>query len=359
MKSIFNSRNYCCFVELFLLSLIFFCSCSRTPSNLFMDGAPVRMAETHFDRCVLDPVHEYSSDSLMGASNIFAVDDANLATRFDSRPYFYKLLSLPEVSLSDPFLMMGRGPNETRSAAGLHIRYEGREVLDILTTDGIYSYFLDDLLDNKLSPFENNDYHDFVKDGLCMLAHNSSRGMFCRVVGNDDFSYRMISYKDSTQAGVYHVFGQNKELISRHVLKQLSHAAAVKPDGTRAVLLMYHFDKANFLDLTGDDNFTVCFNGASPKPDLMELKKDSAQLGDYYLSLNCDDDYIYAWCSTQGYPREYDGITGCFLRIMDWEGKAVAEYFFKQDLKCVTVAPGRTKLFGLSLDEHVFEYDLP
>ncbi len=328
-----------------------------SPSNLFMNGAKVKrqpVPETLYPLLISES-KEYEQLSQIGP-----LDSGHVLVLFreslENNPP-HGLLSLYDIS-KDTMLI-----NHVYDASGMVFfnprTYQGKSYTDILLSLTSMVVLDNENLLTSTYPFiiDTIDFKEFAPYSLYNIKS---------VERVDSTFITEESYYGHVFVRKYSPTGLIMKNYPAYDIASCSYSdfwngLYVKPDGTAAVMAMEFLDKLNFLDLHGDNHFTVITDKRTR--DTHILNKKHTRFSDrcsFYRNAFVTDNYIYV-IYNPGIPEAEakDMATQPFLRVFTWDGIFKAQYKLNKSIFSFVVDEKNHFLIGITWENRIVQYLLP
>lgn len=313
-----------------------------------MEGAEVKIMDDNMKARMLIPEKQYSGNCFSGAVYITSVNDSLLTVQYPQREFMFSLYDTKNDSLVCSFLHKGRGVGEANNTGGA--RYVDKGMIDISSTESLFTYKITDLAMGMTNPSNIIDYRTMPLKGQ-FDAYRMNDSYIFRVMNDSDImSYKVCSTSVDRIDANYSVFGSDQSFVDSHST-DLQHSFCLKPDGTKAVLAMTYYDVINILDLEEGHHFSIAYDKHSYLSKARLIGYSSNGIVNR-VAVACEDFFITMTNIGKGSTKQ------CIFRKFSWDGELIDLFCTQEHLFSISVSPDGGTLFGITEQETVYSYKL-
>ena len=339
-----------------LFSAILGVSCGS--GNEFMDGAPLR---TVSDLAATKMVPKQVSAELADLLQVKFLEEGKLLLGF--REAEDRLVLYDAVRDSVEKVLVGRVPDDDTYpfVGSVRVRKDsGKRLVDAFVLPHAVITLDMDRVDSDVKPYvvETRLYDDYFPWSKYETRSPHVDGE--NLIAVQDFDGRKNVHLVDAGGNIikaWHVFPNQgfKE-------DDWESTFYVKPDRTRAVFLMAYMDKVSFLDLVGDDNYTVTTSRVCPS-DMRVAKSNSdkywTEQPAYYRNGCVTDNYVYAiYVPVQRCVDAIGKSIHPYIHVFDWDGNLVKKLSFDESVYSIDVDENSGLLYAITWDDTVVTYSL-
>ena len=325
---------------------------------VFKVGRLVELIDVPLER-TLSPVDSINGPYLDGITGIHCVvDDSILVFRLSyDINYNFRAFNLNDSSYLD-FMARGRGPGEALTGYFSAKRKEnGKVYLDVsaLNEGLLMSIDLEETLKEGVSIVaESND----LLSGAFVSFLIADKILSEVCYDEDKYSLKLYNKIDGKVIKSVQIYGNEDYLIDYQPL--FGSPMMIKPDGTKLSLPMVWFDELNLFDVNGRNHLSVTTAKDKVKDD--DIIRDAIQrqnLGShlYYYGQDVTDDSIFAVYLNCDKSIFHD-LSSSTVQVFSWDGIIKSIYHFDEPLFDIAVSDDGKTLYGLTLEEKIYCYNL-
>lgn len=325
-------------IALFRVFGLCFCFCLAicvSCSTANNDGTKLYPESFKIKTYRIDPVSVVENESLYGAYCLYYVDSDHLLLQYP-QGVFFRSWNIKESRIDASFVRQGRGPGEFSSVGSPSIRIgsDNHIMLDMITPTSIATIDYNAVLSGSDDYIVGViDRKNILDDGVVWWSFIIGETLLSEVEGDlDVYSFKRISINAGTILKTYHVI----PLLGDDIMgKSYSNYNMIKPDDSKFVLLMYHFNKILIFDIASGDHICI------------EVRREEDAVYHYGT---CSNKYIYAMYGRSKGHKE--------VQVFDWDGKFVKVIDTDCDLMDIAVNEDDSYLYALTEDNKLLTFNL-
>jgi len=341
----------------FLLLLF---GCRESPKNIFLDLRPKLLT---FEKSYTIVGQHVPVDNF-GGTNVFVVDTLLLfpTSQLDT---LYSIVSANTYRHLGNYVSKGNGPNEFLKALAPISVYKKKSDLFV----SLYDYHKKDLIGWNLTGTVSEQTPVFEQ----VTKFNSLAGTHAiyRVHPLDGEAF-FLDYLDidglNQHYAVYHIPSEKivddkAGLISGITELGNSYLLATSTSFSLAnrkyVSAMVFIDQLNIYDLARPEEGSKALTIHKKRIGMKEVERTPMpEKMEYYVDVRSDSSFIYALYANQNRKDWAVNETPAVIQVFDWDGNPICELKTKEKIVQFDVDENRRKLYGLTIEEDLYVYDL-
>lgn len=347
--------------QLLILVLIpfVFASCRKNESNVFLDNVELLVKE--FERSFVLEGHEVLVP-VLGISDI-CIYDTLIVFSSSKDDKFYSFFSVDDLAFYGSYITRGNGPNEFVSMRR-PLFFEKKED-EILIA--FYETTKSQLLFFNLTESQRSQSAVFSEK---RVSFNGLMGIYgCYPLNSNEYFIDYIDIDKVTQH--YSVFDLSlNQLVSDNLaidmdLEELDNsfllatATAFNSHQMKYASGMKFMDQINIYNIESPHlSFSISTSQKRDNPSEVECKAMPEKM-EYYFDLRSTDSYIFGLYANQNRKDWAMENMPATIHVFDWEGNALVELKTQEKIVSFDVDSKNKKLYGLTIDEQLYIYDLP
>jgi hypothetical protein len=198
--------------------------------------------------------------------------------------------------------------------------------------------------------------------------------MFDAIVKNLNFSVNSFVWNDSLliseqmrdnfyliRTNIYTKRTSEEKLYnysSQHLFSTYKSIWRMKPDGSKMAAAMQSINMINILDIKNNDRLSLIVNPPMTNLENIVDRNTGLEKRTYYVDMDVTDNYIYTLFMNQAYDESYMIEKEMEIHVFDWQGNPQYKYIIPQYITAFAIDESRNCIYGLSLDEKIYMYNV-